>query len=122
VYRGELNFVVLNLFPYTGGHVMGGPFQHEASLASLAAGTTAEMMELAKRTQRGIELEYKPDGFNIGFNLCTGDRAGTVEHLHLHVVPRWCGDANFMSVIGETRVMPEDLAVTWSRLSKHFAS
>jgi ATP adenylyltransferase len=120
VHRGELNFVILNLFPYTSGHLMIVPYEHTASLASVSEATTTEMMSLAKRAQSALEAEYHPDGFNIGMNLGRSAGAGVADHLHLHVVPRWAGDANFVSVIGETRVLPEDLATTYGKLKKRF--
>ena len=120
VFRGELNFVILNLYPYTSGHLMIAPYEHTASLSEIDLATTAEMMVLAKRAQLALEAEYKPEGYNIGMNLgkCAG--AGVADHLHLHVVPRWTGDANFVSVIGETRVLPEELPATWDKLRKRF--
>ncbi len=96
------------------------PYQHEQSLPVLDQTTTGQMMELAKRCLKALEVEYHPDGFNVGFNLGRSAGAGVADHLHLHVVPRWAGDANFLSVLGETRVMPEELANTYSRLKKHF--
>ena len=120
VHRAPLNFIILNLFPYTSGHLMIVPYRHEASLASLDIPTTTEMIELSKRAQTALETEYHPDGFNIGMNLGRSAGAGVADHLHLHVVPRWSGDANFVSIIGETRVLPEDLATTYQKLKTHF--
>ena len=120
LHRARLNFVILNLFPYTSGHLMIVPYEHAASLAETSSETTSEMMELAKRAQRALEAEYAPDGFNIGMNLGRSAGAGVADHLHLHVVPRWAGDANFVSIVGETRVLPEDLPVTYEKLKKHF--
>lgn len=120
VWRGAQTFIILNIFPYTSGHLMIVPFEHEASLAALDEATTTEMMETAKRAQTALVAEYRPDGFNIGMNLGAAAGAGIAEHLHLHVVPRWTGDANFVSIIGETRVLPEDLVVTYEKLKKHF--
>jgi ATP adenylyltransferase len=120
VYRGRLNFIILNLFPYTSGHLMIVPYEHRASFAETGEDTTTEMTELAKRAQRALETEYRPDGFNIGMNLGRSAGAGVADHLHMHVVPRWSGDANFVSIIGETRVLPEDLATTSSRLRRYF--
>jgi ATP adenylyltransferase len=120
VHRSELNFVILNLYPYTSGHLMIVPYQHEASLAAVDQATTTEMIELAKRAQTALEAEYRPDGFNIGMNLGRSAGAGVADHLHLHVVPRWSGDANFVSIVGETRVLPEELATTHQKLKKHF--
>jgi ATP adenylyltransferase len=120
IYRGELNFAILNLFPYTSGHLMIVPYAHVASLADTSEAATTEMMSLAKRAQSALESEYHPDGFNIGMNLGRSAGAGVADHIHLHVVPRWTGDANFVSIIGETRVLPEDLATTREKLKKHF--
>lgn len=96
------------------------PYEHKAQLADVSEEVTAEMIELAKRAQRALEAEYHPDGFNIGMNLGRSAGAGVADHLHLHVVPRWTGDANFVSIIGETRVLPEDLATTYQKLKKYF--
>jgi ATP adenylyltransferase len=120
IHRGRLNFVILNLFPYTSGHLMIVPYEHTASLASVDEATTAEMMALAKRSQSALDSDYHPDGFNIGMNLGRSAGAGIADHLHLHIVPRWVGDANFVSIVGETRVLPEDLATTYGKLKKHF--
>jgi ATP adenylyltransferase len=120
LHRAKLNFAVLNLFPYTSGHLMIVPYQHTASLSSLADAVTTEMMSLAKQSEVALEDEYHPDGFNIGMNLGRSAGAGVAEHVHLHIVPRWTGDANFVSIVGETRVLPEDLSTTWSKLKKHF--
>jgi ATP adenylyltransferase len=121
VYRGDLNFIILNLYPYTSGHLMVVPYQHSASFPDLDSAVTSEMMHLAKRAQSAVEQEYHPDGFNIGFNLGRAAGAGVADHLHMHLVPRWIGDANFVSVVGETRVLPEDLAATYDRLRKRLA-
>ncbi len=120
LHRAPLNFVILNRFPYTSGHLMIVPYKHERSLVGLDQATTTEMIELAKISQQALETEYKPDGFNIGLNLGKSAGAGIAEHVHLHVVPRWSGDANFVSIIGETRILPEDLDVSFKKLSKHF--
>jgi ATP adenylyltransferase len=120
VHRARLNFILLNLFPYTSGHLMIVPYEHQASLAAIDEATTTEMMELAKRAQNALEAEYHPDGFNIGMNLGRSAGAGIADHLHMHVVPRWSGDANFVSVVGETRVLPEDLTTTCEKLKRHF--
>ena len=120
VHRGRLNFIILNLFPYTSGHLMIVPYEHTPSLAGTGEAVTTEMMELAKRTQEALETEYRPDGFNIGLNLGRSAGAGIAGHLHMHVVPRWHGDANFVSIVGETRVLPEDLETTYDKLKKYF--
>ena len=120
IHRGSLNFVILNRFPYTSGHLMIVPYEHTASLASVGEPVTTEMMALTKKTQLALQAEYRPDGFNIGMNLGRSAGAGVADHIHLHVVPRWAGDANFVSIIGETRVLPEDLAASYDRLRKYF--
>lgn len=121
VVRGEHNYICLNRFPYTSGHVMILPYEHQSSLAALPAATAAEMMELARRTECALATLYRPDGFNFGLNLGKAAGAGVAGHLHLHALPRWQGDTNFMTVLSETRVLPEDLVVTWERLRSAFA-
>jgi ATP adenylyltransferase len=116
VHRGQLNFVILNLFPYTSGHLMVVPYEHAASFADADEDVTAEMIRLAKQSQRALEAEYHPDGFNIGINLGRAAGAGVADHLHLHVVPRWVGDTNFMPALADTRVMPQHLDETWQTL------
>jgi ATP adenylyltransferase len=120
VYRGAQNFVILNLFPYTTGHLMVAPYAHIARFDDASTSQVAEMMELAQRGIRALRELYQPEGFNMGMNLghCAG--AGIREHFHLHVVPRWIGDANFMTVTGESRVLPEELRVTYRRLAEVF--
>lgn len=121
IYRDSLNFIILNLFPYTNGHLMIVPYEHVSTLPALDQKTTTEMMDLAKRALLALDAEYHPDGYNVGFNLGHSAGAGVAEHVHLHVVPRWDGDTNFLSVLGETRVMPEELSRTYERLKKHLA-
>jgi len=116
VFRGIYNFVILNLFPYTSGHVMVAPYDHLDTLAVAKPEQLVEMMELAQRLIAVLKKLYKPDGFNLGMNLGAAAGAGIREHFHLHVVPRWVGDANFMTVSGETRVLPEELAITYKRI------
>jgi ATP adenylyltransferase len=116
VRREAKCYVILNRFPYTTGHVMVVPFAHVADLSACNAETLGEMMRLAQRVEVALGTVYKPDGFNLGMNLgrCAG--AGVTGHLHLHVLPRWGGDTNFMTVTAETRVQPEDLSVTYEKL------
>ena len=114
VHRGAKTFVILNRFPYTSGHVMIVPYAHVAELHLCEAGTLDEMMRLAQRVETAFRANYKPDGMNLG----RAAGAGVAGHLHLHVLPRWIGDSNFMTVAGETRVHPEDLKTTYERLSK----
>ncbi|MGH9488569.1 MAG: HIT family protein [Terriglobales bacterium] len=116
VLRGQHNAVVLNRFPYTSGHVMIVPYAHCGTLEACGEAARAEMMELAARAVRALRQEYQAQGANLGLNLGEAAGAGIEQHLHLHVVPRWRGDANFMSVVGETRVLPEALSDTCVRL------
>lgn len=114
--RGKSCFVVLNGFPYNNGHVLVVPYQHEASLAALPLDTADEMMRFARRIETALRAVYKPQGLNFGLNLGESAGAGVAEHLHLHALPRWSGDTNFMTVVAETRILPEMLAESWSRL------
>jgi ATP adenylyltransferase len=118
LYRGELNFVLLNLFPYTVGHMMIAPYQHVATLEQSPKDVLLEMMALAQRAETNLRAVYRPDGLNIGLNIGSSAGAGVAGHIHMHVVPRWSGDANFMSTIGETRVVPEELTTTYEKLRK----
>ena len=112
VHRGKFNFVLLNLFPYTNGHIMIAPYAHIATLAATPQDALAEMMRLTRQAEVNLSAVYRPDGLNIGMNLGASAGAGVAGHIHMHVLPRWTGDANFMSTIGETRVLPEELPVT----------
>lgn len=116
VHRALHNYICLNRFPYTSGHVMVVPYQHQSSLAALDHATTHEMMDLAQRAERALTRVYRPDGFNFGLNLGKAAGAGVAGHLHLHALPRWAGDTNFLTAVGETRILPEDLSATWERL------
>ncbi|MBE0660542.1 MAG: HIT domain-containing protein [Bryobacteraceae bacterium] len=120
VYRGQHCYVLLNLYPYTNGHLMIAPFAHEAELDCLRPEAAMEMMALAQQAVAHLKAVYKPHGLNVGMNLgeCAG--AGVAGHLHLHILPRWVGDANFMTVVGETRVMPEELSETYRKLKAAF--
>ena len=122
ILRSVKNFVILNRYPYTSGHVMIVPYAHTADFSGLEKDTAAEMMFLAQRVQAAMEEVYHPDGFNLGMNLGLSAGAGIAEHLHLHLLPRWSGDTNFMTTVGETRVEPEELSTTYSRLRKALAS
>jgi ATP adenylyltransferase len=118
VYRGKQAFVILNRYPYTSGHVMIVPYAHVAALNLCEPGTLPEIMELAQRVENAFQREYKPDGMNLGMNLGRAAGAGVVGHIHLHALPRWIGDSNFMTVTAETRVHPEELATTYTKLRK----
>jgi ATP adenylyltransferase len=116
VFRGLQCFVILNTYPYTSGHVMVVPYAHLDELRKLPADAAAEMMALSQRMESVLRELYKPDGINLGMNIGQAAGAGIAGHIHMHVLPRWIADANFMSVVGETRVLPEALDVTWQRL------
>jgi ATP adenylyltransferase len=122
VLRGTKNFVILNRYPYTSGHVMVVPYVHVANLVDAEPETLAEMMQIAQRVERALGNTYHPQGYNLGMNLGRAAGAGVTGHLHLHVLPRWAGDANFMTVTGETRVEPEELSMTFERLRKALES
>ncbi len=117
VYRGAKNFIILNRFPYTSGHVMIVPHAHVAELELCESGVLDEMMRLAQRVEKALKAVYSPEGMNLGMNLGRAAGAGVAGHLHLHVLPRWLGDTNFMTVTGETRVHPEDLKTTYTKLT-----
>jgi len=114
--RAEFNFVILNIFPYGTGHLMIVPFAHIADLNNADKQTTNEMMELAKRCQTALTEVYSPQGFNMGLNLGKAAGAGVAGHFHMHVLPRWIGDVNFMTSIAETKTMPESLETTYNKL------
>ena len=120
LHRASRNFIILNIYPYTSGHLMVVPFEHTADFATLPADTSDEMFALARRAVAALGDEYRPHGFNLGMNLGRVAGAGVSDHLHLHVLPRWGGDANFMTTVGETRVIPEDLRTTYERLRGKF--
>lgn len=116
IARGDLAFVILNRFPYTTGHVMIVPFAHKSSYELLDRATRSEMMELISQATTVLRRVYQPEGFNVGANLELPAGAGIADHVHFHIVPRWIGDTNFMSTVGEVRVLPEDLAESYRRL------
>jgi ATP adenylyltransferase len=116
VYRGAKTFVILNRYPYTSGHIMIVPYAHVAELSACDPEALTEMMALARRVESVFRATYMPDGMNLGMNLGRAAGAGVLGHLHLHVLPRWFGDSNFMTVAGETRVHPEELKTTYDRL------
>jgi ATP adenylyltransferase len=120
IYRASRNFVILNLYPYATGHLMVVPYDHVGSLAAAPEETVEEMMRIARTAEIHLRAVYNPHGFNIGLNLGEAAGAGVPGHIHLHVLPRWAGDTNFMTTIGETRVIPEILDVTYEKLKKSF--
>ncbi|HYG99498.1 MAG TPA: HIT domain-containing protein [Terriglobales bacterium] len=118
IHRGEHNFIVLNKFPYTSGHVMIVPYAHLDELRKLPAEAAQEMMTLTQKLETVLRDVYHPDGINVGMNIGKAAGAGVAGHIHMHVLPRWIADANFVSVVGETRVLPEALDETWRRLTQ----
>lgn len=120
VHVAPLSFIVMNRFPYNAGHVMVAPRRHVGSLAAATPEEAAEIMGLARRLEEVFAELYHPDGVNLGMNLGRSAGAGVADHIHLHMVPRWAGDTNFMTVFGETRVIPEEPAVSRARLQPYF--
>jgi len=120
VHVAELNGVVMNLYPYGSGHVMIAPRRHVGRLAEATPEELSEMMALARRLEEVLRDAYRPDGINLGMNLGKPAGAGVADHIHMHVVPRWVGDTNFMSVVGQTRVISEDPREACARLRAYF--
>jgi ATP adenylyltransferase len=120
LYRGTNNFIILNRYPYISGHLMIAPNAHISEFDAAPKATTDEMTDLTKRCQTALRDVYKPDGFNIGMNLGRAAGAGVADHFHLHILPRWIGDTNFTSTVGDTRVLPESLETTFSKLKPKF--
>jgi ATP adenylyltransferase len=116
VHRGEHCFIILNAYPYNSGHLMVIPYQHAADLSALPPETCLEMMRLAAIAMEALKRIMSPDGFNLGMNLGRAGGAGISEHMHLHVVPRWVGDTNFMTTVAQARVLPESLERTWEKV------
>ncbi len=121
VYRGQRNFILLNRFPYTSGHVMIAPYEHVDRLEAAATETLEELILLSREAERHLRAIYRPSGLNLGMNLGESAGAGIAGHLHMHVLPRWVGDASFITTVGETRVLPEDLGETWRKLHQAFS-
>ena len=121
VHVAGRSFVVMNLYPYNAGHVMIAPRRHVGSLTEATAEELSEMMELARKLERVLSEAYKPDGINLGMNLGKAAGAGVADHIHLHMVPRWVGDTNFMTTVGGTRVIPEDPAEACAKLKAALA-
>jgi ATP adenylyltransferase len=120
LHRAEHNFVILNIYPYISGHLMIVPFAHIADLDRASKEITDELMDLTKRCQTALRETYQPNGFNLGMNFGKAAGAGVAEHFHMHILPRWVGDANFMTAIGETRTIPESLQTTFEKLKDKF--
>ena len=120
VHRAAHNFVILNRYPYTSGHMMVVPYEHVAKLAAASEETAAEMIVLTRRVECVLDRLYQPDGVNVGMNIGRAAGAGVESHIHMHVLPRWVADSNFATVIGETRVLPEALELTWERARAEF--
>jgi ATP adenylyltransferase len=120
VYRSSLSFIVLNRYPYISGHLLIVPNEHVGELDAAPKDTTDELMDLTKRSQTELREAYHPDGFNIGMNLGHVAGAGIVDHIHIHIMPRWAGDTSFMTTVSETRVISEDLTTTYRKLRGRF--
>lgn len=118
--RGEHAYVLLNLYPYNSGHLMVAPYTHSGDLVALEPVAADELMHLTRRSVDALKRAYRPDGFNVGMNLGKSAGAGVPDHVHVHVVPRWSGDTNFMPVLGQTKVLPESLVQTYERLEPFF--
>jgi ATP adenylyltransferase len=121
VLRGKHCYICLNAYPYTSGHIMVVPYAHLDRIAAMPTDAAHEMMDLAQKSELALETIYKPHGLNFGMNLGKAGGAGVAGHLHLHALPRWAGDTNFMTTVAETRVLPEDLPTTWKRMRDAFA-
>ncbi len=122
VYRAKKNYILLNIYPYTVGHLMIVPYRHIATLEAGEREELSEMMELTRQAEVALRKIYRPQGMNLGMNIGKSAGAGVAGHIHMHVLPRWNADANFMSVVGETRVLPEALPETWAKLRQEFES
>jgi len=122
VLRGQHCFICLNAYPYTSGHIMVVPYAHLDRLAALTVEAAHEMMDLAQRSERVLQELYTPHGFNFGMNVGRAAGAGVAGHLHLHAMPRWAGDTNFMTTVAESRVLPEELDLTWKRMRGAFGA
>lgn len=118
LHRGKTAFVMLNAFPYTSGHLMIAPFKHTAEMSELDDAELLEINQLVSKCLGWLKSAYNPDGFNIGVNLGSAAGAGIPTHIHWHIVPRWAGDTNFMPVVGDVRVLPQNLEETFDKLKK----
>ena len=122
LYRSVSSFIILNLYPYTNGHLMVIPYRHTESLDDLDASELLDFMNTLRLARQGLEATFSPQGFNIGMNLGRASGAGIAEHIHFHIVPRWNGDTNYMTVLADTRVIPESLIATYDRLKPFFST
>lgn len=120
LHRGKEGFVMMNLYPYNNGHLMISPYEHVDTLEDLSDGTLANLMQMIKASLAALRKAFGPEGVNVGLNLGKAAGAGIDDHLHFHVVPRWTGDTNFMTVVGDHRVIPEDINETYRLLKPHF--
>lgn len=120
LHRAQHVYVVLNLYPYITGHLLIVPYLHTGEFDSAPKEITDELMDLAKRGQAALREVYSPSGFNLGMNLGAAAGAGVPDHIHIHLMPRWSGDTNFMTTVGDTRVLPESLETTYSKLQVKF--
>jgi ATP adenylyltransferase len=120
LHRGAHTLIILNLYPYISGHLMIAPYAHLGELDAAPKEATDEIMDLTKRCQTALREIYHPQGFNLGMNLGRAAGAGIADHIHMHLMPRWSGDTNFMTSVAETRVLPEDLATTYCKLREKF--
>ena len=121
LHRAGHNFVILNIYPYVSGHLMIVPYEHLAGLDAAEKAATDEMMDLARRCQTALRQIYRPDGMNLGMNFGKAAGAGVADHIHMHILPRWIGDVNFMTAIGQTRTIPESLQTTYDKLKNKFS-
>lgn len=122
VYRGRYSFIILNTYPYTSGHVMIVPYEHVDELQKLSPEAAHEIIDLSSKTERVLHQVYHPEGVNLGMNIGKAAGAGVAGHIHMHVLPRWTADSNFMTVVAETRILPESLEITYDRLLPFFAN
>ena len=122
LHRAQHGFIVLNLYPYITGHMLIVPYLHTSEFDSVPKEITDELMDLAKRAQTALREVYSPVGFNMGMNLGSAAGAGIADHIHIHLLPRWSGDTNFMTTVGDSRVLPEDLATSYSKLRPKLGS
>src|SRR5689334_11885608 len=120
VHRAARNFVILNLYPYSTGHLMIAPYEHLPTLEAAPEATINELMQLTRLAEIHLRAVYRPDGLNLGMNLGESAGAGVPGHIHMHVLPRWAGDTNFMATVAETRVLPESLSATFEKLRRAF--